>query len=82
MNISGISLIPAAIPTPAPFHHRLALVSGWVRSHRISAIRARLTCREPGSYREGYSVVQCGRRNMRPSRSCSESPISSRALTR
>ncbi len=29
----------------------------------------------------GYSRVQCGRRNIRPSRSCSESPISSSALT-
>ena len=43
MKISGTSLIPAAIPTPAPFHHRLALVSGWHRSHMISAISARFT---------------------------------------
>src|SRR5215469_2156021 len=29
-----------------------------------------------------YSLVQCGRRNIRPRRSCSESPISSSELTR
>ena len=34
--------MPAAIPVPAPFHHRLRPVSGCVRSHRISAIRAML----------------------------------------
>jgi len=36
MKISGTSLIPAATPTPAPFHQRR---SGWQRSHVISAIK-------------------------------------------
>ena len=43
MNTSGMSLIPAAMPTPKPFHHRLRAVSGWVRSQMISAISTRLT---------------------------------------
>jgi len=43
MKMSGTSLMPAAMPTPAPFHQRLALVSGWHRSQRMSAISARLT---------------------------------------
>src|ERR1700744_1399193 len=44
MNTSGVSLMPAATPTPKPFHHRLRAVSGWVRSQMIRAIRTRLTC--------------------------------------
>ena len=43
MKISGTSLIPAATPTPAPFHQRLARVSGCVRSHMIRAISATFT---------------------------------------
>ncbi len=43
MKISGTSLMPAAIPVPKPFHERLLSVSGWHRSHRISAISTRLT---------------------------------------
>ncbi len=43
MKTSGTSLMPAAMPTPAPFHQRLFLVSGWHRSHRMSAISTRLT---------------------------------------
>ncbi len=43
MKTSGTSLMPAAMPTPAPFHHREALVSGWHRSQRMSAISSRLT---------------------------------------
>jgi len=41
MKISGISLIPAARPTPAPFHQRW---SGWQKSHMISAIKISSTC--------------------------------------
>src|SRR5215469_9911940 len=41
---------------------------------RVAYERARL--------RTDYSWVQCGRRNIRPRRSCSESPISSSELTR
>ena len=43
MKTSGTSLMPAAMPTPAPFHHRLRFVSGWHRSHTMRAISARLT---------------------------------------
>lgn len=42
MKMSGTSLMPAAMPTPAPFHQRVVLVSGWHRSQRISAISSRL----------------------------------------
>src|SRR5579859_5311048 len=35
----------------------------------------------PPRLKRGYSRVQCGRRNILPRRSCSESPISSRELT-
>ena len=35
MKISGTSLMPAATPMPAPFHHRR---SGWNMSHTTSAI--------------------------------------------
>ena len=43
MKISGVSLMPAAMPVPKPFHQRLLPVSGWHRSHRIRASRTRLT---------------------------------------
>ena len=46
MKISGVSLMPAAMPVPKPFHQRLlpvlSRVSGWHRSHMIRASRTRL----------------------------------------
>ena len=45
MKMSGVSLMPAAIPVATPFHQRylpFLVWSGWVRSHMIAAIRIRL----------------------------------------
>ncbi len=60
MKISGTSLIPAARPTPAPFHLRS---SPWPRSQTISAISTssiwpRCSARCTGSIHSATAVRQ------------------------